>query len=120
MKNTKNTNIGKYYILSLDQLPNMASHCPQEDCDPPVMYKGVIVQWDEDHDERVLGVLDKMTGELRGQLLAVQEHEGAIAFIWRDRVPLGYGENGSGIVAPDGDWWCVVSSHAVKPVIITP
>jgi hypothetical protein len=103
----------------LTELPNNASHCAQSACDLPIIYKGVVVQWDEDHDERVLGVLDEMPESIRRELIVVQEHEGGIAFIWRDCLPARYQEYqddglDTGIIAPDGDYWAINSSIAVS------
>jgi hypothetical protein len=103
----------------ITQLPNRATHCEQSACDLPIIYRGVVVQWDEDHDERVLGVLDEMPESIRRELIVAQEHEGGIAFIWRDWVPARYQEyqddgDDTGIIAPDGDYWSITSSIAVS------
>lgn len=89
--------------------PDMATHCSQSDCGFS-LYRGVLVQWDEDHDERVLGVIDEMPVKIVDRLCVVQEHEGCIAFVWDGEVPTGYEVDGPGIHAPDGDWWSVISS----------
>jgi hypothetical protein len=95
-------------ILQSD-LPNMASHCAQSECGFSI-YRGVIVQWDEDHDERVLDVLDQMPAHILDSLFVVQEHEGAIAFVWKGDVPKGYEEGTDGVEPGDGDLWCIISS----------
>ena len=94
--------------------PNMATHCPQSDCGFSI-YRGVLVQWDEDHDERVLGVIDDMPDSVVDTLLVVQEHEGCIAFVWGGQVPEAFQVDveGNGLTAPDGDWWAITSSIAV-------
>ena len=97
-------------ILQSD-LPNMASHCDQSKCGFSV-YRGVLVQWDEDHDERILDVLDDMPSYTRSFLIAVQEHKGVIAFVWDSAVPEGY-EADDGIDTESGDWWHIVSSTYV-------
>jgi hypothetical protein len=70
-------------------LPNMATHCPQGECGFSV-YRGVLVQWDEDHDERILDVLDDMPGHVVDAMIAVQEHEGTVCFVWKDAIPNGW------------------------------
>ena len=95
--------------FKLSDLPNMASHCDQSECGFS-LYRGVLVQWDEDHDERILRVIDGMPAAVVDRLLVVQEHEGGIAFRWSGDVPEGYGLDSLGVDEPEGDWWPVVSS----------
>lgn len=95
------------------QFPNMATHGPQSHYGFSI-YRGVLVQWDEDHDLRVLEVLDAMPAKILDMLLIVQEHEGAISFVWKFFVPKGYGEDDNGITAKDGDWWVITKSIAVN------
>lgn len=87
----------------------MASHCPQSKCGFTV-YRGVLVQWDEDHDERILDLLDITPVAVLENIVAVQEHEGSIAFLWKDRPPIGYCPGDS--VAPgDGDIWHITNHN---------
>ena len=72
------------------------------------VYRGVIVVWDDDHDERILYFLDCQSAEVLDQLLVVGEHEGGVSFLWERMVPVGY-ENGSELLAID-DMWHVQSS----------
>ena len=107
------------YLFTENDLPSMASHCPQLECAPSEMYKGVLVQWDEDHDKRVLQVIDEMPDYARMACLAVQEHEGSISFLWADFVPAGYEDydkGGKGIDVPDGDVWSVMDSKVFHGV----
>jgi hypothetical protein len=90
-------------ILPAD-MPNLATHCQQNECGLSV-YRGVIVQWDEDRDDRVLDVLDNMPAKVVDQLLVVQEHEGSISFVWRHEIPNGYDDTND-IEPGDGDVWC--------------
>ena len=95
-------------------LPNLASHCKQEACGFS-LYRGVLVQWDEDHDERVLSVLDEMPARVLDRLMVVQEHEGSIAFLW-DGVAAEelYYEEGDELSIYDGDIWHVLSSVSLE------
>src|SRR5262245_7508478 len=93
-------------------LPNGASHCSQDKCGFSI-YRGVLIQWDEDHDERVLRVLDEIPIAILGQLLVVQEHKASVSFLWRDVVPQGY-EEGVDFQEPRGDIWIIYKSTAVK------
>lgn len=99
-------------IFYKTDFPNMATHEPQETCGYS-LYKGVLVQWDEDHDTRTLMLLDAMSVPVREQLLIVQEHEGQVAFVWNYDVPEGYEQGQSVEVAMDS--WYISSSYAVRP-----
>jgi hypothetical protein len=92
--------------------PNAATHCNQHACGFS-LYRGVLIQWDEDDDTRILGVLDAMPAGILDRLLIVQEHEGGINFVWKEQVPEGY-EEGKSIDEPGGDIWTVISSVALK------
>ena len=95
--------------------PDMATHCEQSECGFSLVL-GVLVQWDEDHDLRVIDVLNKMPTDLIKRLLIVQEHEGCIAFVWKGKVPVGYNVGGEEIDVPDGDVWPIASSIATPNV----
>jgi hypothetical protein len=92
--------------------PNMATHCDQKECGFS-LYRGVLVQWDEDHDERILDVIDEMNPSALKDLLLCQEHEGSISFVWKNAVPQGF-EEGGGIDVPDGDLWNIDDSWHVE------
>lgn len=102
----------KPITFMMSDFPNGATLCDQSECGFS-LYRGVLVQWDEDHDERVIAVLDKMPAKVLDHLLIVQEHEGSISFVWKDTVPAGYGK-GEGIDVPDGDHWNIHSSIALN------
>lgn len=95
-------------IMFESDLPNMATHCKQSGCGFSI-HKGVLVQWDEDHDTRVLEFIDAMPVSIREGLLVVQEHEGGLGFIWDSYVPWDYKE-GDNISEPGGDMWCIHTS----------
>lgn len=65
------------------------------------VHDGVIVVYDEDFDERVLGVLDSIdtTG-----LLVASERKGNLRLTWAHRIT-GELQNRTGITAKDGDEW---------------
>lgn len=90
----------------------MATHCSQNTCGFSI-YRGVLVQWDEDHDERILDVLDNMPANILDSLLVTQEHEGGISFVWEGAVPQGYTDNDE-IEPGDGDCWPIALSIALK------
>jgi len=96
----------------LGDLPNMATHCPQAECGFSI-YRGVLVQWDEDHDERVFRMMDDMSCGVMDELLIVQEHEGTVIFKWKAFVPEGYESNGD--ITVDGDVWNISESVPVQP-----
>lgn len=91
----------------------MASHCKQSECDPPIIYRGVVVQWDEDHDERIITMLDKMKPEVIKYLAAVQEHEASLEMIWYDRIPEGWRDGG---IEVEGDYWSITESRVIYPI----
>jgi len=79
------------------------------------LYRGVLVQWDEDHDERILDVIDNMPARVIDHLLVVAESEGSIGFLWEGEIPAGYSEWGE-VEPPDGDCWSIWMSVAVHPI----
>jgi len=91
--------------------PNMSSHRHQIECGFSV-YRDVLVQWDEDHDVRVIEVVEEMLQNNVSGLQIVQEHEGAISFVWKDDIPEMY-KNGHSISVPDGESWGIVSSISI-------
>jgi hypothetical protein len=93
-------------------LPNAATHRPQAECGFAI-YRGVLVQWDEDHDDRVLQFLDEFPAGLVDRLVVVQEHEAKLLLVWHKAIPNGY-ESGTEIDV-DGDLWHVESSVAIEP-----
>ncbi|HNW10975.1 MAG TPA: hypothetical protein PKI71_06380 [Candidatus Rifleibacterium sp.] len=101
----------KVFLIKNTDMPNMASHCKQDECGFSV-YRGVLVQWDEDHDERVLNLLDDMPAWVIDELLCVQEHEGSAAFVWKRFIPNGYTEDDQ-IEPGDGDIWSIYSSKTI-------
>jgi hypothetical protein len=106
MKFTSSANLPVFFA---NELPNMASHCPQSECGFSI-YKGILVQWDEDQDERVLTLIDEIPDSIRSQLLVVQEHKASIGFVWSHRIPSGYEEGQEFSV--DEDMWYVMDSIA--------
>ncbi len=41
-------------------------------------YKGVLIIWDEDHDERVIKFIDKLSDNEKSCMIAVHEHKGYV------------------------------------------
>jgi hypothetical protein len=72
------------------------------------IYCGVLVQWDEDRDERVLTFINQLPDRVRYQLAIVQEHEGSLGLVWHTRAPSGYEEGKEFEV--EGDFWVVQKS----------
>ncbi len=104
MTRTSKTNL---VVFRENDVPNFASHCPQSECGFSI-YRGILVQWDEDQDERVLSMIDEMPEFVRNQLLVVQEHEAILGFIWKGHVPAGYEKDRS--IDIDGDIWNIHES----------
>lgn len=91
--------------------PNMATHCNQAECGFSI-YRGVLVQWDEDHDERVFRIMDEMPCSVVDELLIVQEHKCSVVFKWKAFVPVGYEEDEQIIF--DGDVFYICESIPVQ------
>lgn len=77
------------------------------------IYKGVLVQWDEDRDTRVLQMLNELPERIINMLIAVHEHEGGLFLIWKDHKPVWSCLNGHGITV-DGDWWVFNEEKALQ------
>lgn len=94
-------------------LPNMASHCEQKECGFSI-YKGILIQWDEDTDIRILDFIDDMEEWLRIELLIIQEHEAGLYLRWKDDnyIPPEY-EEGKSIDVRDGDVWSIMESTGI-------
>ena len=89
----------------------MATHCSQEECGFGI-YRGVLVQWDEDHDERILQFIDELPDAIREHLVIAQEHEACLALVWRNVVPPDYAKNSHSVMV-GGDVWEIVESRVV-------
>jgi hypothetical protein len=81
-------------------------------------YKGVIVQWDEDRDTRILLFIDEMDINDRLELLLVTESEGVISFLWNSCIPSKY-EHGSNQIeivsgSDDCDYWTIDYSYKIS------
>ena len=76
------------------------------------LYRGVLIQWDEDHDERILEVLDGMPARILDRLLITHENQAGIAFVWKGEVPRGYEKDKE--IGLDSDVWHIGSSVALK------
>jgi hypothetical protein len=96
-----------FVVFKNSDLPNFATHATQSECGFSV-YRGVLIQWDEDQDERVVTLIDKLPDFVREQLLVVQEHEGILGLIWKGRVPAGYDERHS--IEVEDDQWSIHKS----------
>lgn len=94
-------------VIYKSDLPNMSTHSSQSDCGYSV-YKGVLVQWDEDQDTRVLDFIDNLKANDLENLAVIQEHEGIIAFLWKTYVPIEFQEDKEVEIA--GDVWSITKS----------
>ncbi len=94
-------------VFAVDDLPNMGAGVNGFSYGFSI-YNGVLVQWDEDEDKRVLTFIDDLPEELRCQLAIVQEHEGSLGLIWHNSVPSGFDEGEE--VEVEGDFWVIQKS----------
>lgn len=97
--------------------PNGATHCPQAECGFSI-YHGVLIQWDEDGDERILSLIDQMPEDVRLQLLITQEHKASVSLVWKSYIPSGW-EEGRELYVED-DVWHIMDSLIPQVVTRTP
>lgn len=76
------------------------------------IYRGVLIQWDEDEDERILTFIDQIPAKVRCELSIVQAHEGGLGLVWCNGVPAGY-EVGKEFEV-EGDFWVVEKSKSAR------
>lgn len=51
-------------------------------------YRDVVILWDNDHDERILGVIDSLaTSDWLERLVAVYKHAGPLMLFWDGEIP---------------------------------
>ena len=85
--------------------PNMATHCKQAECGFSI-YKGLLIQWDEDRDTRILAFIDKLNHAERKHLLIAAEHEGTLSLKWDKTGPPEKYRPGEQIEIL-GDYWTI-------------
>lgn len=98
-------------VFRVSDLPNMGASVKGFSYGFTV-YRGVLIQWDEDEDRRIVTFIDQLPARVRRSLSIVQEHEGSLGLIWRNRVPAGY-EVGREFEV-EGDLWVVEKSQSVR------
>ena len=91
-------------IFDEEDLPNMGAGAKGFSYGFTI-YRGVLVQWDEDRDERILTFINQLPARVRCRLAIVQEHEGSLGLVWHTRAPSDY-EVGKEFEV-EGDFWVV-------------
>lgn len=107
----KNKALKVINIFDVNDLPNMGSGVRGFTYGFTI-YCGVLIQWDEDKDERVITFINELAARVRRQLAIVQEHEGSLGLVWHTIVPSGY-EMGEEFEV-EGDFWVVQTSNTAK------
>ena len=107
----KNKALKVINIFDVNDLPNMGAGVRGFTYGFTI-YCGVLVQWDEDKDERVLIFINELNTRVGRQLAIVQEHEGSLGLVWHTIVPSGY-EMGEEFEV-EGDFWVVQTSNTAK------
>lgn len=77
------------------------------------IYKGILIVWDEDTDTRIINFIDNLPQEVLDKLLVIGEHEGAVSFLWKHIIPVGYSYGNSYDIV-DGDVWGVNESKILN------
>ena len=107
--------LGESILVFYDSdLPSMASHCEQSECGFS-LYRGVLVQWDEDQDRRILTWIDSLSESDRENLIIAQEHKASLSLRWKWAVPEGLEEN-KALDIPDkegGSFWNIAESSVL-------
>ena len=106
LKFSKKREAGNLPIFYESDFPNAATHCEQAECGFSI-YRGVLIQWDEDHDERILEFIDQLDHEHRRHLLIAQEHEGCLCLRWDSSGPPEKYKPGRGVEVM-GDYWDIL------------
>jgi hypothetical protein len=70
------------------------------------VYKGVIIVWDRDRDERILDFIDALPEDVREELAIASESKGALALVWKNYIILKQGKS----VEVKGDSWIIWQS----------
>ena len=107
----KNKTLKIINIFDVNDLPNMGAGVRGFTYGLTI-YRGVLVQWDEDKDERVLTFINELADRVRRQLAIVQEHEGCLGLVWHTSEPSGY-EMGEEFEV-EGDFWVIQTSNTAK------
>jgi hypothetical protein len=76
------------------------------------VYQGVLVQWDEDFDQRVLLWIDSLTPQIRTRLYSASEREGTLDLTWKHG-PIPKALQVDGEVSVRGDSWCICESRVL-------
>lgn len=79
------------------------------------VYKNVLIVWDEDHDARIITLIDQIEEkwEQLVNLAVVHEHEGSVIFIWNYHVPFMSELQECGEVIVEEDAWHVHESRVI-------
>jgi len=72
------------------------------------VYKNIFIQWDENHDTRVLTFIDEMADVYRDLLIMCHYRKGSLMLVWKNQIPYIYTENKS--VSVQEDEWYICSS----------
>lgn len=112
MTDPKPVSIG---VIPKGSIPDTRSYdCPDGDCGISV-YRGVIVVWDEDYDQRVLTFIDELSVKVREQLMLVSESKASLRLVWKLVYPTHYQVDDDVEVADDS--WLIVDSKVVPKII---
>lgn len=96
-------------VFTVDELP-----LPFKYSDSYSIYRNILIQWDDDHDNRILDFVDDMTESHRQELLVINERKGTISFLWKKDIPSIYADDSmGGVESRDGDYWSIYSSKSI-------
>lgn len=77
------------------------------------IYRGVLVQWIDEFDTRILDALDRFPAHILERLLLTAYAKGSIWLGWSGPVPAGYRPNYDMVEPGDGDAWSIAASYSI-------
>lgn len=95
--------------FKLEDIPSKGIGHPRRDY-PMTVYKGVLVVYDEDKDDRIKTFIRRLSKDERENLLIAEEHEGCLHLVWdRDTYIPSHLEEGHEVDV-EGDVWAILIS----------
>lgn len=78
--------VHKFKVFTVKDIAELAAMCREGDYGF-VIYKNVVVFWDEDYDSRIFDFVDSLSPSHRNRLSAACESEACLMLVWDGNVP---------------------------------